>query len=44
LRTEQSVRTRNDGVALRSAASAMRREVDALDQQMKVDLQTLRHE
>jgi hypothetical protein len=29
---------------MRSAASAMRREVDALEQQMKVDLQGLRHE
>lgn len=44
LRTEQSIRARTAGEALRSKATAMRREVDNVDQRMKGDLQDMRHE
>lgn len=44
LRTELSVRTRNDGTALKAMSSAIRREVDQLEQKLKEDVQTLKHE
>ena len=44
LRTELSVRARNDGTALRTMSGAIRREVDQLDQKVKEDVQTLKHE
>ncbi len=44
LRTELSVRARNDGLALRSTSSLIRREVDALSQKLKEDIGTLKHE
>lgn len=44
LRTELSVQTRNDGLALKSMAVAIRREVEQLEQKMKEDIQTLKHE
>ncbi|KAL7420286.1 hypothetical protein Q5752_005255 [Cryptotrichosporon argae] len=44
LRTELSVRTRNDGITLRAMSGAIRREVDGLEQKMKEDIQTLKHD
>lgn len=44
LRTELSVQTRNDGLALKAMAVAIRREVEQLEQKMKEDIQTLKHE
>ncbi|KAI0786380.1 hypothetical protein C8Q75DRAFT_808370 [Abortiporus biennis] len=44
LRTEMTMRTRNGSAALRTATAALRREVDALDGQMKEDIATLKHE
>ncbi|KAJ3559831.1 hypothetical protein NM688_g105 [Phlebia brevispora] len=44
LRTEITMRTRNESAAMRTATAALRREVDALDGQMKEDLATLKHE
>lgn len=44
LRTELSVKARNDGTNLRTMAGAIRREVDTLEQKMKEDIQTLKHE
>ncbi|TCD71297.1 hypothetical protein EIP91_011068 [Steccherinum ochraceum] len=44
LRTEMTMRTRNGSAAMRTATSALRREVDALDGHMKEDLANLKHE
>ena len=44
LRTELSVRARNDGTALRTAAGAIRREVEGLEVKIKEDTQTMKHE
>lgn len=44
LRTELSVRARNDGTALRTAAGAIRREVEGLEVKIKEDVQTMKHE
>ncbi|KAJ9125560.1 hypothetical protein QFC22_000522 [Naganishia vaughanmartiniae] len=44
LRTELSVKARNDGIALRSTASLIRREVDSLSQKLKEDIGTLKHD
>lgn len=44
LRTELSVQTRNDGLALKAMAVAIRREVEQLEQKMKEDIQTLKHD
>ncbi|EIW68067.1 hypothetical protein TREMEDRAFT_32707 [Tremella mesenterica DSM 1558] len=44
LRTELSVRARNDGAALKAMAGAIRREVDQLEQKMKEDVGTLKHD
>ncbi|ORX37715.1 hypothetical protein BD324DRAFT_564653, partial [Kockovaella imperatae] len=44
LRTELSVRARNDSLALKAASGAIRREVDQLEQKMKEDVETLRHD
>ncbi|KAI0650003.1 hypothetical protein C8Q79DRAFT_997952 [Trametes meyenii] len=44
LRTEISVLTRNETAAMRTATSALRREVDALDGRMKEEVAQLKHE
>ncbi|WVR08019.1 hypothetical protein IAU60_005063 [Kwoniella sp. DSM 27419] len=44
LRTELSVQARNDGLALKAVAGAIRREVDGLEQKMTEDVQVLRHD
>ncbi|KAI0771850.1 hypothetical protein BD413DRAFT_546567 [Trametes elegans] len=44
LRTEISVLTRNETAAMRTATSALRREVDALDGRMKEEIAHLKHE
>lgn len=44
LRTELSVRARNDGEALKAMSGAIRRGVDSLEQKMREDVQTLKHE
>lgn len=44
LRTETTMLTRNETAAVRTATVALRREVDALDGQMKEDLASLKHE
>lgn len=44
LRTELNVRARNDGLTLRSATNLIRREVDTLNQKMKEDVNSLKHE
>ncbi|WVQ79174.1 hypothetical protein IAT38_001270 [Cryptococcus sp. DSM 104549] len=44
LRTELSVQARNDGLALKAMAGAIRREVEGLEQKMKEDIQTLKHD
>ncbi|TXT05605.1 uncharacterized protein COLE_06925 [Cutaneotrichosporon oleaginosum] len=44
IRTGHSVRSRRDGVALRAAASAIRREVDGLEQKIKEDIGVMRHD
>ncbi|KGB77949.2 hypothetical protein CNBG_4036 [Cryptococcus deuterogattii R265] len=44
LRTELSVQTRNDGLALKAMAVAIRREVEQLEQKMQEDIQTLKHD
>lgn len=36
--------TRNESAAMRTATSALRREVDTLDARMKEDIATLKHE
>ncbi|KAF8195972.1 hypothetical protein K438DRAFT_1826818 [Mycena galopus ATCC 62051] len=44
LRGEITMSTNNDSAAMRTATSALRREVDRLDIKMKEDLATLKHE
>ncbi|WRT69709.1 uncharacterized protein IL334_006699 [Kwoniella shivajii] len=44
LRTELSVQARNDGLALKAAAGAIRREVEGLEQKIKEDVQVLKHD
>ncbi|KAI0676847.1 hypothetical protein C8Q78DRAFT_1158774 [Trametes maxima] len=44
LRTEISVLTRNETATMRTATSALRREVDALDGRMKEEVAQLKHE
>lgn len=44
LRAEITMSTNNDSAAMRTATSALRREVDRLDIKMKEDLATLKHE
>ncbi|KAH8106198.1 hypothetical protein BXZ70DRAFT_1037990 [Cristinia sonorae] len=44
LRTEMTMRARNGSAPMRTATSALRREVDALDGRMKEDIGTLKHE
>ncbi|KAE8260147.1 hypothetical protein A4X13_0g528 [Tilletia indica] len=44
LRTEMQVRARNDGTALRSMATLLQREVDALDLKMREDISMLKHD
>ncbi|ODN78547.1 hypothetical protein L202_04163 [Cryptococcus amylolentus CBS 6039] len=44
LRTELSVQTRNDGLALKAVAGAIRRDVEGLEQKIKEDIQTLKHD
>ncbi|KAL1413656.1 hypothetical protein Q8F55_001434 [Vanrija albida] len=44
LRTEASTRARQDGLKLRDVANAIRREVDGLDQKIKEDVLTMKHD
>nr|XP_018260295.1 mitochondrial protein [Kwoniella dejecticola CBS 10117]OBR82453.1 mitochondrial protein [Kwoniella dejecticola CBS 10117] len=44
LRTELSVQARNDGLALKAMAGAIRREVEGLEQKLKEDVQVLKHD
>jgi len=44
LRAEVTMRTRNDSAAIRTATTALRRDVDRVDIKMKEDLTTLKHE
>ncbi|WVN86831.1 uncharacterized protein L203_102004 [Cryptococcus depauperatus CBS 7841] len=44
LRTELSVQTRNDGLTLKTMSGAIRREIEQLEQKMKEDIQTLKHD
>jgi len=44
LRAEVTMHTRNDSAAIRTATTALRRDVDRLDVKMKEDLATLKHE
>ncbi|KIM90722.1 hypothetical protein PILCRDRAFT_94449 [Piloderma croceum F 1598] len=44
LRAEVTVRTRNESAAIRTATTALRRDVDRVDVKMKEDLATLKHE
>lgn len=44
LRAEITMSTNNDSAAIRTATSALRREVDRLDIKMKEDVTTLKHE
>ncbi|KLO16342.1 hypothetical protein SCHPADRAFT_848257 [Schizopora paradoxa] len=43
-KTEVSLRQRNDSAAIRASLAALRREVDALDNKMKTDIATMKHE
>lgn len=38
------MRTRNDSAAIRTATTALRRDVDRVDVKMKEDMATLKHE
>ncbi|THV08628.1 hypothetical protein K435DRAFT_772082 [Dendrothele bispora CBS 962.96] len=44
LRSEITLTTKNDSAAVRTATTALRREVDRVDVKMKEDLATLKHE
>ncbi|KAG0150727.1 hypothetical protein CROQUDRAFT_87558 [Cronartium quercuum f. sp. fusiforme G11] len=44
LRTEVKVKTRNDGIVLKSASNRLQREIDALKQKMKEDVDGLKNE
>lgn len=44
LRTEVKVKTRNDGIVLRSASNVLTREMDGLRQKMKEDVDGLKNE
>lgn len=44
LRTEVTVRARNDVAALRSLASLLQREVEGLEQKMQADVERLKHD
>jgi len=44
LRTELQVKARNDAAALRSLTTLLQREVDSLNQKMREDINTLKHE
>ncbi|KZP32883.1 hypothetical protein FIBSPDRAFT_924892 [Athelia psychrophila] len=44
LRAEVTMRTRNDFAAIRTATTALRRDVDRVDIKMKEDISTLKHE
>ncbi|KAK7470725.1 hypothetical protein VKT23_002147 [Stygiomarasmius scandens] len=44
LRSEMTLTTKNDSAAVRTATTALRREVDKLDVKMKEDVATLKHE
>ncbi|KAK4689926.1 hypothetical protein P7C73_g193, partial [Tremellales sp. Uapishka_1] len=44
LRTELSVRARNDGLTLRTMTGVIRREVEGLEQKLKEDIGTLKHD
>jgi len=44
LRTEVTMRVRNESATMRTATTALRREADALSQKMKEDMANLKHE
>lgn len=44
LRTEVKVKTRNDGIVLKSASNVLQREIDSLKQKMKEDVDGLKNE
>lgn len=44
LRTELTMRTRKETATLRTALTAVRKEVDVLDSKMKEDIASLKHE
>ena len=44
LRTEVTMRARNDAAALRSLAALLQREVDGLEQKMQADVERLKHD
>lgn len=44
LRTELTLLTRNESAAMRTASTALRKEVDAVDGRMKEDISNLKHE
>ncbi|KAK7049588.1 hypothetical protein VNI00_005619 [Paramarasmius palmivorus] len=44
LRAERTLSTQNDAAAVRTATTALRRDLDRLDQKMKEDIATLKHE
>ena len=44
LRTEITLRQRNEAAVIRNLLAALRREVDALDNRMKSDVANLKHE
>lgn len=44
LRTELTLLTRNESAAMRTASTALRKEVDVVDGMMKEDISNLKHE
>ncbi|KAI0346758.1 hypothetical protein BDW22DRAFT_1341747 [Trametopsis cervina] len=44
LRTELTMRTRNESAAMRTASAALRREVDVIEGRMNEDIGTMKHE
>lgn len=44
LRTELTLLTRNESAAMRTASTALRKEVDVVDGRMKEDISNLKHE
>ncbi|KAL0070829.1 hypothetical protein AAF712_002050 [Marasmius tenuissimus] len=44
LRAEMTLTTKNDSAAVTAATTALRRDLDRLDQKMKEDIATLKHE
>ena len=44
LRAEMTLTTKNDSASVTTATTALRRDLDRLDQKMKEDIATLKHE